>query len=83
MESNLLPPKKFFGKLNPDYVEKRREGLEKYLQSVLEGFDEALPVVLQQFLEADRYVSRLNHTRRSSCRCNFKSSLCSLFCSNL
>ena len=53
----MLPPKKYIGKLNPDYVEKRREGLEKYIEKIVTSFEEALPAVVQEFLETDKYVS--------------------------
>lgn len=57
VQGNLLPPKKYFGNLEADYVEKRRQALEGYLELLIEKFDENLPNELNIFLEGHKYVS--------------------------
>ena len=41
----------------PEYVEKRRLGLETYIQTLLLQFDDNLPQEIQDFLESDKFVS--------------------------
>jgi len=57
VESSLLPPKKIFGNLDADHIEKRRVALEQYLQLLIDRFKDNLPDELNYFLEGNKYVS--------------------------
>ncbi|XP_032217773.2 uncharacterized protein LOC5517346 isoform X3 [Nematostella vectensis] len=55
IDQSLLPPKKYFGNLDPDYIETRRLLLEIYLHKLLEKFEDNLPDQLDNFLEGFKY----------------------------
>ena len=57
VDRSLIPPKKYFGFLQPEYVEKRREALEAYFETLLSKFDEKLPREVLEFLETEKFVS--------------------------
>ena len=57
VDRSLLPPKKYFGFLQPEYVEKRRQALEAYFETLLSTFGENLPKEVLEFLETDKFVS--------------------------
>lgn len=57
IDQMLIPPKKYFGILQPEYVEKRRLGLETYIQTLLLKFEDSLPQEILDFLESDKFVS--------------------------
>ena len=57
VDRSLIPPKKYFGILQPEYVEKRRQALEAYFETLLLKFDEKLPQEVLDFLESDKFVS--------------------------
>ena len=57
MDRSLIPPKKYFGFLQPEYVEKRRQALEAYFETLLSTFAENLPKEVLEFLETDKFVS--------------------------
>ena len=57
MDRSLIPPKKYFGFLQAEYVEKRRQALEAYLETLLSTFDDNLPKEVLEFLETDKFVS--------------------------
>ena len=57
MDRSLIPPKKYFGFLQPDYVEKRRQALETYLETLLSTFPENLPKEVLEFFETNKFVS--------------------------
>ena len=73
VKPGLLPPKRVFGNLQPQYVEKRREALEEYLQTLLTTFEKELPVVLKEFIEVDKYVSNI-WSFKYSCEVSFVNS---------
>lgn len=52
---DILPRKKIIGNKEPDFVEKRRVGLEVYLQTVLSFLQKSMPEELFDFLEFDKY----------------------------
>ena len=60
MDRSLIPPKKYFGFLQPEYVEKRRQALEAYFETLLSTFAENLPKEVLEFLETDKFVSGNN-----------------------
>ena len=53
----LIPPKKYFGFLQPEYVEKRRQALEAYFEMLLSKFEDKLPQEVLTFLDTDKFVS--------------------------
>ncbi|XP_074608631.1 nischarin-like isoform X2 [Acropora palmata] len=55
IDQSLIPPKRYFGMRQPEYVEKRRLGLETYIQTLLLQFDDNLPQEIQDFLESDKF----------------------------
>lgn len=57
IDHSLIPPKKYFGFLQPEYVERRRQALEAYFETLLSTFEEHLPKELLEFLETDKFVS--------------------------
>ena len=57
VDRSLIPPKKYFGFLQPDYVEKRRQALEAYFETLLSTFAENLPKEVLEFLETNKFVS--------------------------
>lgn len=57
IDHSLIPPKKYFGFLQPEYVERRRQALEAYFETLLSTFEENLPKELLEFLETDKFVS--------------------------
>jgi len=57
VDRSLIPPKKYFGFLQPEYVEKRRQALEAYFETLLSTFAEDLPKEVLEFLETDKFVS--------------------------
>lgn len=52
---DILPGKKIIGNKEPDFVERRRVGLEIYLQTVLSFLQKSMPEELFDFLEFDKY----------------------------
>ena len=58
-----LPPKKVFGNTSETFIQKRRAGLEKYLQTLLKEFDK-IPFPLAMFLDFQKYVSLSCHVVR-------------------
>ncbi|KAK2571079.1 Nischarin [Acropora cervicornis] len=56
IDQSLIPPKRYFGMRQPEYVEKRRLGLETYIQTLLLQFDDNLPQEIQDFLESDKFL---------------------------
>lgn len=52
---DILPPKKLIGKRDPTFVEKRRQGLEVYLASVVNFLKETMPKLLTEFLDFQKY----------------------------
>lgn len=59
MDKKLLPPKKAFGNTSESFIQKRRGGLERYLQALLRQF-EMIPFQLAMFLDFQKYVSCLH-----------------------
>ena len=57
IDHSLIPPKKYIGFLQPEYVERRRQALEAYFETLLSTFEENLPKELLEFLEMDKFVS--------------------------
>ncbi|XP_055923390.1 nischarin [Eupeodes corollae] len=55
ISKKLIPPKKLIGNKNPEFVEKRRQELEKYLQDLLALFRITMPRVLAEFLDFNKY----------------------------
>jgi len=52
---DILPGKKIMGNKDPDFIERRRVGLEIYLQTVLSFLQKSMPDELFEFLEFDKY----------------------------
>lgn len=52
---DILPGKKIIGNKVPDFIERRRVGLEIYLQTVLSFLQKSMPCELFDFLEFDKY----------------------------
>lgn len=52
---DILPGKKIIGNKEPDFVERRRVGLEIYLQTVLSFLQKSMPEELFNFLAFDKY----------------------------
>lgn len=52
---DILPGKKMIGNKDPGFVERRRVGLEIYLQTVLSFLQKSMPDELFEFLEFDKY----------------------------
>jgi len=52
---DILPGKKIIGNREPNFIEKRRVGLEIYLQTVLSFLQKSMPEELLEFLEFDKY----------------------------
>ena len=50
-----------FGNLQPQHVEKRKQALEAYLETLLDSFQTELPPELQEFIEVNKYVSDSHH----------------------
>lgn len=72
VDRSLIPPKKYFGILQPEYVEKRRQALESYFETLLSTFAENLPKELTEFLETDKFVSDddlIQHIFLQRCMC--------------
>ena len=65
IDKKLLPPKKAFGNTLDSFIQKRRGGLERYLQALLRQF-EMIPFQLAMFLDFQKYVSVLNFTMQKS-----------------
>nr|XP_026693582.1 nischarin isoform X2 [Ciona intestinalis] len=61
LEKNLLPPKKIIGKMSTSFIDKRREELELYLQTLMsQKFSGGVPRTLGVFLDFHHYeVERL------------------------
>ncbi|XP_078487164.1 uncharacterized protein LOC100175758 isoform X2 [Ciona intestinalis] len=61
LERNLLPPKKIIGKMSTSFIDKRREELELYLQTLMsQKFSGGVPRTLGVFLDFHHYeVERL------------------------
>ena len=57
VDRSLLPPKKYFGFLQPEYVEKRRQALEAYFEMLLAKFEDKLPQEVLTFLNINKFVS--------------------------
>lgn len=55
ISKKLIPPKKLVGNKNPEFVEKRRQELEKYIQDLLALFRITMPRVLAEFLDLNKY----------------------------
>lgn len=55
MEKDILPPKKLIGNKNEVFVEKRRLGLEIYLNAVYNYLKKAMPRELALFLDLHVY----------------------------
>lgn len=52
---DILPGKKIIGNKEPKFIERRRVGLEIYLQTVLSFLQKSMPEELFNFLEFDKY----------------------------
>ncbi|XP_050442567.1 nischarin [Adelges cooleyi] len=52
---DILPGKKIIGNKEPDFIERRRIGLEIYLQTILSFLQKSMPEELFDFLEFDKY----------------------------
>lgn len=52
---DILPGKKIIGNKDPSFIERRRVGLEIYLQTVLSFLQKSMPEELFEFLEFDKY----------------------------
>jgi len=52
---DILPGKKIIGNKEPDFIDRRRVGLEIYLQTVLSFLQKSMPDELFDFLEFDKY----------------------------
>lgn len=52
---DILPGKKILGNKNPNFIERRRVGLEIYLQTVMSFLQKSMPDELFDFLEFDKY----------------------------
>lgn len=52
---DILPGKKIIGNKEPNFIERRRVGLEIYLQTVLSFLQKSMPEELFAFLEFDKY----------------------------
>ncbi|XP_047121120.1 nischarin [Schistocerca piceifrons] len=52
---DILPPKKVIGNRDPAFIEKRRDGLEKYLTTVIHFLQKAMPRELALFLDFHLY----------------------------
>lgn len=52
---DILPGKKIIGNKEPNFIERRRVGLEIYLQTVLSFLQKSMPEELLTFLEFDKY----------------------------
>lgn len=52
---DILPGKKIIGNKEPNFVERRRVGLEIYLQTVMSFLQKSMPGELFDFLEFDKY----------------------------
>ncbi|XP_026812478.1 nischarin [Rhopalosiphum maidis] len=52
---DILPGKKIIGNKEPNFIEKRRVGLEIYLQTILSFLQKSMPDELLEFLEFDKY----------------------------
>lgn len=52
---DILPGKKIIGNKEPDFIERRRVGLEIYLQTVLSFLQKSMPEELFDFLEFSKY----------------------------
>lgn len=57
VDRSLIPPKKYFGFLQPEYVEKRRQALEAYFEMLLAKFEDKLPQEVLTFLDIHKFVS--------------------------
>jgi len=52
---DILPGKKIIGNKDPNFIERRRVGLEIYLQTVLSFLQKSMPEKLLEFLEFHKY----------------------------
>lgn len=52
---DILPGKKIIGNKEPNFIERRRVGLEIYLQTILSFLQKSMPEELLEFLEFDKY----------------------------
>lgn len=52
---DILPAKKIIGNKEPDFIERRRVGLEIYLQTVMSFLQKSMPEELFHFLEFEKY----------------------------
>lgn len=52
---DILPGKKIIGSKEPDFIERRRIGLEIYLQTVMSFLQKSMPEELFEFLDFDKY----------------------------
>ncbi|CAI6346896.1 unnamed protein product [Macrosiphum euphorbiae] len=52
---DILPGKKIIGNKDPNFIERRRVGLEIYLQTVLSFLQKSMPEELLEFLEFHKY----------------------------
>lgn len=52
---DILPGKKIIGNKEPNFIERRRVGLEIYLQTVLSFLQKSMPEELLEFLEFHKY----------------------------
>jgi len=55
LSTDLLPPKKILGNKDKNFIEKRRMGLEKYLQTVVPYLQKTMPKQISDFLGFQYY----------------------------
>ena len=65
----MLPPKKTFGNKSKEFVSKRREGLQAYLQQLCAHPVLRHSLVLKQFLDFKRYLTLDSHYSRKINNC--------------
>lgn len=64
---DILPPKVFFKKMTQEDIQRRKEGLEKYINSILRFLWNAMPPALVTFLELDKYDMWFLFGRLANC----------------